>query len=134
VSAIGYDLKFAVETIWKVALASLILGAGLPVLFATGIRSLAWGTGGAAEVSGSGTAAIGGSGSMGSGSMGSGSMGSGSMGPRANPMGKVVAGVIFFIVAYAIVSGIVYIIATGKGSAYDITFKHFIPEIYKKAS
>ena len=35
-SAVGYDLRFAFETIWKVALASLILGAGLPVLFATG--------------------------------------------------------------------------------------------------
>jgi hypothetical protein len=45
-SAVGYDLRFAIETIWKVALASLILGAGLPVLFATGIRSLAWGAAG----------------------------------------------------------------------------------------
>ena len=33
--------------------------------------------------------------------------------------------------AYAIASGIVYIIATGKGSNYDITFQNFIPEIKK---
>jgi hypothetical protein len=105
-SAVGYDLRFAVETIWKVALASLILGAGLPILFAGGIRSLAWGTGGEAETSEA----------------------------QPNPMGKVLAAVIFLVVAYAIVSGIVYIIATGKGSSYDITFQHFIPEIYKKAS
>jgi hypothetical protein len=105
-SAIGYDLRFAADTIWKVALASLILGAGLPVLFATGIRSLAWGTGGGAEVST----------------------------VRPNPIGKVLATVIFLIVAYVVVSGIVYIVATGKGGSYDITFRHLYPEIYKKAS
>jgi hypothetical protein len=105
-SAVGYDLRFAIETIWKVALASLILGAGLPVLFATGIRSLAWGSGGSAEVSDA----------------------------RPNPIGKVLASVIFLVVAYVVVSGIVYVIATGKGGSYDITFKHLYPEIYKKAS
>ena len=104
-SAVGYDLQFAAETIWKVAVASLILGAGLPVLYATGIRSLAWGSGGDAEVTQA----------------------------RPNPIGKALAGVIFLIVAYAIVSGIVYIIATGKGSNYDITFKNLIPEIQKKS-
>lgn len=104
-SAVGYDLKFAAETIWKVALASLILGAGLPVLYATGIRSLAWGSGGDAEVTHA----------------------------KPNPIGKVLAALIFLIVAYAIVSGIVYIIATGKGSNYDITFENFIPEIKKNS-
>ncbi|MCW2527167.1 MAG: hypothetical protein JWM76_2027 [Pseudonocardiales bacterium] len=103
-SAVGYDLKFAAETIWKVAVASLILGAGLPVLYASGIRSLAWGSGGDSEVTHA----------------------------KPNPIGKVLAAVIFVIVAYAIVSGIVYIIATGKGSDYDITFQNFIPEIQKK--
>jgi hypothetical protein len=44
------------------------------------------------------------------------------------------AAVIFLVVIYAIVSGIVYVIATGKGANYDITFKHLIPEIYKKGS
>ena len=105
-SAVGYDLKFAAEAIWKVGLVSLALGAGLPVLFAVGIRSLAWGSGGDAEASHA----------------------------KANPIGKVLAGVIFLIVAYAIISGIVYVIATGKGANYDITFKNLYPEIYKKAS
>jgi hypothetical protein len=102
-SAVGYDLKFAAEALWKVALASLILGAGLPVLYASGIRSLAWGAGGDAEVGDA----------------------------KPNPIGKVLAAVVFLIVAYAIASGIVYIIATGKGSNYDITFQNFIPEIKK---
>jgi hypothetical protein len=115
-SAIGYDLRFALDTIWKVALASLILGAGLPIIFAMGIRSLAWGTAGAVTAGG-GTAG-----------------GGPAPAAKPNPLGKVVAGVLFLIVAYAIVAGLVYIVATGKGSSYDITFRHVIPEIYKKAS
>jgi hypothetical protein len=106
-SAVGYDFRFAFDAIWKVALASLILGAGLPVLFGAGVRSLAWGSaGGAAGVPDA----------------------------RPNPIGKVLAAVIFAIVAYAVISGIIYIIATGKGGSYDITFRHLYPEIYKKAS
>ncbi len=104
-SAVGYDLQFAAQTIWKVALASLILGAGLPVLYASGIRSLAWGAGGDDEVGHA----------------------------KPNPLGQVLAGVIFLIVPYAIISGIIYIIAAGKGSNYDITFKNLIPEIQKKS-
>jgi hypothetical protein len=105
-SAVGYDLKFAAETIWKVGLVSLLLGAGLPMLYAVGIRALAWGAGGDAEASHA----------------------------RPNPVGKVLAVVIFVVVLYAIASGIVYVIATGKGSNYDITFRHLIPEITQKAS
>jgi len=40
------NFGFALEGAWKVLAAGLILGAGLPVLFALGIRSLAWGAGG----------------------------------------------------------------------------------------
>jgi hypothetical protein len=40
------NLGFALEGAWKVLLASLILGAGLPAVFALGVRSLAWGGGG----------------------------------------------------------------------------------------
>ncbi|MBV9823624.1 MAG: hypothetical protein JO144_15435 [Actinobacteria bacterium] len=105
-SAVGYDLRFALEALWKVALASLILGAGLPVLFAAGIRSLAWGHGESAEQPGAGS----------------------------NPLGKVLAGVIFLVVGYAILAGLVYIVATGKGSDYDITFAHLIPQIEKKGA
>ena len=38
-----HNLGFALDGAWRVLLASLILGAGLPVLFALGIRSLASG-------------------------------------------------------------------------------------------
>jgi hypothetical protein len=37
------NLNFALDGAWRVFIASLILGAGLPVLFALGIRSLASG-------------------------------------------------------------------------------------------
>ena len=44
------NIQFALEGAWKVLLAGIILGAGLPALFALGIRSLAYGIGGDAEV------------------------------------------------------------------------------------
>ena len=108
-SPAGYDLKFTFEAIWKVLIASVLIGAGLPMLFATGVRALAWGEGGDTETSTNGIA------------------------PKANPAGKVLAVLIFALVLYVIASGIVYVIATGKGSNYDITFHHIIPEIYKKS-
>ncbi|WIM98500.1 hypothetical protein ACTOB_002101 [Actinoplanes oblitus] len=42
-----HNLTLAFASVWKILLASLILGAGLPALFAVGVRSLAYGTGGA---------------------------------------------------------------------------------------
>ncbi len=36
------NLGFALDGGWRVLLAGLLLGAGLPILFALGIRSLAW--------------------------------------------------------------------------------------------
>lgn len=101
-SAFGEDLRFAVEAIWKVLLWSAILGAGLPAIFALGVRSLAWGAGGDAEVSHA----------------------------RGNPAGRVVAGVLFLVVLYCVAAGIVFIIATGQGN--DISFAHVIPTIKEK--
>jgi hypothetical protein len=36
-----HNLGFALDGAWRVLLAGLVLGAGLPVLFALGVRSLA---------------------------------------------------------------------------------------------
>jgi hypothetical protein len=36
------NIGFALDGAWRVLLAGLALGAGLPILFALGIRSLAW--------------------------------------------------------------------------------------------
>jgi len=101
-SAFNEDMRLAGEAIWKVLLWSVILGAGLPALFALGVRSLAWGTGGDAEVSHAG----------------------------GNATGKVIAGVLFLVVLYCVAAGIVFIIATGQGN--DISFAHVIPTIKEK--
>jgi len=104
-SPFEYDLKFAKDTIWQVGVAGLVLGAGLPVLFAGAIKALAWGEGGEAETSHA----------------------------RPNPLGKVIAAMLFLIVVYAIVVGIIYVIATGQGE--DIRFHGLIiPEIFKPKS
>ena len=51
------NLQLALEGAWKVLAAGLILGAGLPALFALGIRSMAYGTGGRQQRLPIGTAA-----------------------------------------------------------------------------
>jgi hypothetical protein len=105
-TAFGHDIKYTLEAIWKVLLWSVILGAGLPAVFALGVRSLAWGS--SAEGEASGTVTMGG----------------------GNPAGKVVAGILFLIVLYCVAAAIVFIIATGKGD--DISFTHVIPTIKEK--
>jgi hypothetical protein len=102
-SAFGEDVRFTFEAIWKVLLASLVLGAGLSAVFALGIRSLAWGAGGDAEVSHQ----------------------------AGNPAGRVVAGLLFLVVLYGVVAGLLFIIASGQGK--ELTFSHVIPWIQAKA-
>jgi hypothetical protein len=100
------NLGFALDGAWKVLTASLILGAGLPVLFALGIRSLAWGAGGDAEVHGSGG------------------------GPSANPLGTVAGWLLFLIVLAGVALGITFIVATGFGKV--LSFEHVYPTIINK--
>ena len=100
------NLGFALDGAWKVLIASLILGAGLPTLFALGIRSLAWGAGGDAEVHGGGG------------------------GPSANPLGTVLGWLLFLIVLAGVVLGITFIVATGFGKA--LSFEHIYPTIINK--
>ncbi len=102
-----HNLGFALQGAWKVLFASLILGAGLPVLFALGIRSLAWGAGGEAEVHATGVS-----------------------GPRANPLGTVVGWLLFAIVLAGVVLGITFIVASGFGKA--LSFAHVYPTIIDK--
>lgn len=102
-SAFNQDVKLAAEAIWKVLLASVILGAGLPAIFALGIRSLAWSSKGGVLVADGGESRGG------------------------NPAGKVIAAVLFLVIAYAIAAALVFIIASGQGK--DISFSHVIPTI-----
>lgn len=103
-SAFSEDVKFTFEAIWKVLLASVVLGAGLTAVFALGIRSLAWGAGGEAEVSGA----------------------------QGNAAGRVVAGILFLVVLYGVVAGLLFIIASGQGK--ELTFSHIVPWIQEKDS
>lgn len=85
------NLRFALQGAWKVLVAGLILGAGLPLLFAFGIRSPAYGSGGEAEVHESGVT-----------------------GPRPHRIGTVVGYVLFLIVPAGVVLGITFIVASGS--------------------
>jgi len=111
-TAFGHDIRFTLEAIWKVLLWSVILGAGLPAVFALGVRALAWGA--PAQGDASGGTVSGGTVSLGSG----------------RPAGKVIAAVLFLVVLYCVAAAIVFIVATGKGE--DISFAHVIPTIKAK--
>jgi hypothetical protein len=102
-----HNLGFALEGAWKVLLAGVLLGAGLPALFALGIRSLAYGAGGEAEVHESGVTAR-----------------------PARPIGTVVGWVLFLIVLAGVVLGITFIVASGFGKA--LSFEHIYPTIVNK--
>ena len=97
------NLQFALEGAWKVLLAGLILGAGLPLLFAFGIRSLAYGAGGDAEAD---------------------------AGSSPHRIGTVVAWVLFAVVLLGVVLGITFIVASGFGKA--LSFEHIYPTIVDK--
>jgi hypothetical protein len=102
-----HNVTLALQGSWKVLVASLILGAGLPLLFALGIRSLAWGAGGEAEVHESGVT-----------------------GPTPNPFGTVLGYLLFAIVLLGVALGITFIVATGFGKA--LSFEHIYPTIINK--
>lgn len=91
------NFGFALDAAWRVLLASLAFGAGLPVLFAIGIRALAWGVGGDVAV------------------------GDG----RPNRAGTIIAVVCFALVLGAVALGISYIVASGMGM--DLSFRYGIP-------
>ncbi|UQU67963.1 hypothetical protein COUCH_17505 [Couchioplanes caeruleus] len=97
-----HNLGFALEGAWKVLAAGLLLGAGLPLLFALGIRSLAYGAGGDAEVHES----------------------------RPHPAGTVLGWVLFAVVLTGVLLGITFIVASGFGKA--LSFAHGYPSIVDK--
>lgn len=102
-----HNLGFALEGAWQVLVAGLILGAGLPTLFALGIRSLAYGAGGDAEEHGTGVT-----------------------GPTPHPIGTVIGWVLFAIVLLVVLLGITFIVASGFGK--ELSFEHIIPTIVDK--
>jgi len=102
-----HNVGFALQGAWKVLIAGLVLGAGLPVLFGLGIRSLAWGAGGDAEIHPDGVTS-----------------------PKANPLGTVLGWVCFVVVVLGVALGITFIVATGFGKT--LSFEHIYPTIVDK--
>ena len=97
------QLWLALQSGVQVLFAALLLGAGLPAIFALGMRSLAYGAGGTAEVA---------------------------VESKPRPIGKVLAAVCFGVVVVAILLGISWIVGTGMG--YTLVFDHLLPVFRKK--
>ncbi|MCA0157025.1 hypothetical protein LB823_12515 [Tsukamurella sp. M9C] len=98
-----HTISLALDAVWKVLLVGLILGAGLPALFAVGVRGLAIGNGHERE--------------------------DGSV-HKPNPMGNALAAIAFLIVIVAVVLGVSMIVASGF--KYELTFDNIYPWFEKK--
>ena len=103
----GHTFELELQALWKILVIGVVLGAGLPALFAAGVRAMAYGQGGQAELHAVGSAP-----------------------PAAHPIGKVLAGICFAIVVLAVALGIVFIVASGFGKV--LSFEHIYPMITDK--
>lgn len=90
-------VSLALQGAWKVLAAGLVLGAGLPILYAFAIRGLAMAQGAGAIVGEK----------------------------TAKPIGKVIWWAILLVILLAVSYGISFIVATGLGK--QVTFDHIIP-------
>lgn len=95
------NLRFAIEGGWKVLWIGVILGAGLPLIFALGVRSLALGTTGATSEA-----------------------------HEPHPAGKVLAAICFLVVLVAVALGITVIVAAGFGKvvSFEHVFPTLVPK------
>lgn len=96
------NLGFALDGARQVLVYGLLLGAGIPLVFALGVRALALGAGGEATTA--------------------------QKGPH--PAGKVLAGICFALVIAAVAIGITVIVAAGFGKA--VSFEHVYPTLVAK--
>lgn len=96
------NLWFALEGAWQVLLAGVLLGAGLPTVFALGIRALSYGVGADVDATDH----------------------------TPHPFAKVVAGFCFALVLLAVLVGIGAIVAGGFGMKF--AFDGLIPGFASK--
>jgi hypothetical protein len=89
---------------WKVLLYSLLLGAGLPIVYALGVRSLALASPGDASDAETG---------------------------GRRPIGVALATVCFVVVLVGVAVGLLYIVAAGQGKM--LSFDHVYPTIVPKS-
>ncbi|WP_193608861.1 hypothetical protein [Nocardioides lijunqiniae] len=104
------NFGFAFTAGWQVVLVGVLLGAGLPAVFAVGIRSLAYAGGGSDT---------------------SGADGPTNATTAAKPLGTVLAGACFLVVVLGIVLGLTFILASGFGKELD--FGSGIPTLADKS-
>jgi hypothetical protein len=90
-----HNFTFALEGAMRVLVVGLLLGAGLPAIFALGIRALAFGDGGDAELSHA----------------------------KPHPVGKLLAYLAFAIVISGVLLGLTVIVASGFGM--EVVFDPF---------
>jgi succinate dehydrogenase/fumarate reductase cytochrome b subunit len=96
------NVSLALDGAWKVLTISLLLGAGLPVLFAAGVRSMAWSAGGGAQLEQE----------------------------RPHPAGRALAALCFLVVVAGVALGITIVVASGFGQA--VSFASLYPTIVSK--
>lgn len=99
-----HNISLALGGAWKVLLYGLLLGAGLPAIFALGMRSLSWGTAHGGTESGAA--------------------------PVPHPLGRVVAIVCFALVIAVALTGVAFIIASGMGKT--VSFQYVFPTFVDK--
>jgi len=97
---------------WTVLVCSLVLGAGLPVLYTIGVRTLAvsGATGGAEALAEAGAEGV--------------------VPRRRNPLAVVAAVVCFVVVLVGVLVGLSYIVAAGQGD--KLSFDHVVPTFVPK--
>lgn len=98
-------LRLVMDAAWKVLWVGLLLGAGLPVLFATGVRLLA---GPEDTVNADGTVVA----------------------HRAGALQKLLAGLCFAVILYGVVVGILIIVGGGMGKIVE--FHGLLPTLVPK--
>ena len=96
------NLALAADGAWKVLVASLVLGAGLPIVFALGVRARAYAAGGGTD---------------------------GHHAER-HPVGNVLAALCLLVVLLGVALGITIVVASGFGKA--VSFEHIYPTIVSK--
>jgi hypothetical protein len=96
------NVTLALDGAWKVLVTSLLLGAGLPIIFALGVRARAFAAGGQAD----------------------------GRSTERHPIGNVLAALCHVLVLAGVALGITIVVASGFGKA--VSFQHIYPTIVSK--
>jgi hypothetical protein len=99
-------LTTELRMIGQVLLLSLVLGAGLPILFGLGLRATAWGSGGDAEEHAEGVS------------------------PAPHSLGRALGVLCFALVVAGVLLGITYVVASGFG--FELGFADGRPALAEK--